>query len=161
MPEWQPTRYSRAQLKERRLAALEWIARGTHKNQEIADHFGVSVHTVYSWKGRLKRNGSLQATVARGPVSRLTAEQGERLRTLLREGAVHHGFRDETWTTRRVSELIGRHFEIWYHHDHVRHILRRLGFTPQMPDGRAAERNEVRIAGWKEQVAPELKKKGR
>lgn len=117
------------------------------------------MQTVYSWKGRLKRNGSLQATVARGPVSRLTAEQGEQLRTLLREGAVYHGSRDETWTTRRVSELIGQHFEVWYHHDHVRHVLRRLGFTPQMPDGRAAEHNEVRIASWKEQVAPELEKR--
>ncbi|MVN88939.1 hypothetical protein GO986_19540 [Deinococcus sp. HMF7620] len=34
-----------------------------------------------------------------------------------------------------------------------------MGFTPQMPHGRAAERNELRIASWKEQVAPELKKK--
>lgn len=126
MSGWQPTRYSRAQLEERRLAALEWMARGTHKNQEIADHFGVSVHTVYSWRGRLKRNGSLQATVASGPTSRLTEEQRQQLRTLLREGAVHHGFGDETWTTRRVSERIGRHFDVWYHHNHVRHILRGL-----------------------------------
>lgn len=43
MPEWQPTRSSRDQLEERRLAALEWIERGTHRNQEIAQHFGVSV----------------------------------------------------------------------------------------------------------------------
>ncbi|AFD27651.1 hypothetical protein DGo_PB0382 (plasmid) [Deinococcus gobiensis I-0] len=27
MPGWQPTRYSHAQLEERRLAALEWIVR--------------------------------------------------------------------------------------------------------------------------------------
>lgn len=161
MSGWQPTYLSRAQLEERRLAALDWIARGTHRNQEIADHFGVSVHTVYSWKGRLKRTGSLQATVAGGAASRLTTEQGEQLCTLLREGAVQHGFPDETWTTRRVKELIGRRFDVWYHHDHVRHILRRLGFTPQMPDGRAAERNELRIAFWREQVAPELEKKGR
>jgi putative transposase len=105
MSGWQPPRSSRAQLEERRLAALEWIARGMHKNQEIADHFGVSVHTVFCWKGRLKRNGSLQATVASGPASRLTVEQGEQLRTLLREDAVQYGFRDETWTTRRASEF--------------------------------------------------------
>ncbi|GGL94223.1 hypothetical protein GCM10010840_35290 [Deinococcus aerolatus] len=77
MSGWQLTRYSRAQLEERRLAALEWVARGTHKNQAVADHFGVSVHTVYSWRGRLKRNGSLQATVASGPTSRLTEEHND------------------------------------------------------------------------------------
>ena len=161
MSGWQPSHLSRAQLEERRLAALEWIKRGTYKNQEIADHFGVSVHTVYTWKARLKQNGSLQATVARGASSRLTPAQREQLRTLLQDGALHHGFPDETWTTKRVTELIGRHFDVWYHHDHVRKVLRKLGFTPQMPDGRAAERNELRIASWREQVLPELEKKDR
>ena len=160
MPGWQPTQYSRSQLEERRLAALEWIKRGTHRNQEIAHHFGVSVHTVYTWKERLKRNGGLKATVARGATARLTLAQREQLCTLLREGALHHGFPDETWTTKRVTDLIGRHFDVWYHHDHVRKILRQLGFTPQMPDGRAAERNELRIASWREQTLPELEKKG-
>jgi putative transposase len=161
MAEWQPSRYSRAQLEERRLAAAEWLRCGTHSHHEIAKHFGVSVHTVANWNGRLKRNGSLQATVTSGRPSRLTPGQHDQLRTLLREGAVHHGFPDDTWSTRRVADVIGRHFEVWYHQDHVRKILRRLGFTPQMPDGRAAERNELRIASWKEQVEPELKKKGR
>lgn len=161
MPGWQPTHYSRAQLEERRLAAVEWIERGTNRNQEIANHFGVSIHTVYTWKARLQRNGGLKVTIASGATARLTAAQHEQLRTLLREGAVHHGFPDLTWTTRRVTDLIGRHFDVWYHHDHVRKILRQLGFTPQMPDGRAAERNEPRIASWTEQVAPELGKKGR
>lgn len=46
MPGWQPTHYPSAQLEERRLVALDWIKRGTHLNQEIADHFGVSVCTV-------------------------------------------------------------------------------------------------------------------
>ena len=161
MSGWQPTHFTRAQLEERRLAALDWIGRGSRKNQEIADHFGVSVHTVYSWKARLKTKGTLQATIAKGPLSRLSPEQDEQLRTLLREGALAHGFADVTWTTRRVCELIGRTFDVQYHHDHVRHILRRLGYTPQMPDGRAAERNELRVASWREQVAPELKKKGR
>lgn len=159
MSGWQPTQFTRAQLEERRLAAVEWITRGTHKNQEIADHFGVSIHTVYSWKARLGRNGSLSATVACGPTARLTADQQEELRTLLQEGALDHGFPDDTWTTRRISELIGRTFDVWYHRDHVRKLLHRLNFTPQMPDGRAAERNELKIASWREQTAPELEKK--
>lgn len=161
MAEWHPSRYSRAQLEERRLAATQWLHRGTHSHGEIADYFGVSVFTVRNWVKRLKHSGTLQATVTTGRPSRLTATQHEQLRTLLREGARHHGFPDETWTTRRVTDVIGRHFDVWYHHDHVRKLLRQLGFTPQMPDGRAAERNELRIASWREQVAPELEKKGR
>ncbi|MDK2014773.1 IS630 family transposase [Deinococcus sp. 43] len=159
MAEWHPSTYSRAQLEERRLAATPWLQGGQHSQQAIAQHFGVSVHTVSNWKKRLKRTGSLQATVTTGRPSRLTATQLEQVRTLLREGALHHGFPDPTWSTRRVADLIGRHFDVWYHPDHVRRMLRQLGFTPQMPDGRAAERNELRIASWKEQVAPELEKK--
>ena len=161
MAGWQPRRFTRAQLEERRLAAVDWLERGTHQNQEIAEHFGVSVHTVYSWKARLKARGSLQATVAQGPPSRLTPEQLDQLCTLLREGALAHRFPDDSWTTKRVRDLIGQTWGIWYHSDHVRKVLHQLGFTPQMPDGRAAERNELRIASWKETVLPEVKNKGR
>lgn len=94
-----------------------------------------------------------------GRPSRLTATQLEQVRTLLREGALQHGFPDETWSTKRVTDVIGQQFDVWYPHDHVRRLLRQLGFTPQMPDGRAAERHELRIASWREQVAPELGKK--
>ncbi|MFC6618766.1 IS630 family transposase [Deinococcus radiophilus] len=159
MAEWHPSKYSRVQLEERRLAATPWLQKGKHSHQEIAQHFGVSVHTVSNWKKQLKRTGTLQATVTTGRPSRLTPTQLEHLRTLLWEGALQHGFPDETWSTRRVTDLIGRQFDVWYHHDHVRRILRQLGFTPQMPNGRAAERNELRIAYWREQVAPELGKK--
>lgn len=159
MANWLPAHLTRAQLEERRLAALEWIDRGTHPNKDIADHFGVSVHTVYSWKARFKDKGTLQASVAQGPRTRLTNEQHAQLSTLLREGPVQHGFPNDTWTTRRVRDLIGHRFGVWYHADHVRKVLHHLGFTPQMPDGRAAERNELRRANWKEASAPELGKK--
>ena len=62
--------------------------------------------------------------------------------------------------TNTIWRLTGQTFEVWYHSDHVRKLLHQLGFSPQMPDGRAAERNELRIASWREQVAPELEKKG-
>jgi putative transposase len=48
MVSWLPAHLTRTQLAERRLAALDWIERGTHPNKEIAGHLGVSVHTVYS-----------------------------------------------------------------------------------------------------------------
>ena len=47
---WHPSKYTRAQLKERRLAALEMIQVGGQTNQRLADHFGESIHTVYTWK---------------------------------------------------------------------------------------------------------------
>ncbi|WP_162176647.1 winged helix-turn-helix domain-containing protein [Deinococcus frigens] len=61
---------------------------------------------------------------------------------------------------RQVTELIGRHFDLWSRRHYVREILHQVGFAPQMPDGRAAERNELRIASWRQQVAAGLKKGG-
>jgi transposase len=47
---------------------------------------------------------------------------------------------------RRVAELIGRHFQVRFHPEHVRKILkRRLRWTSQMPRRRAKERDEAAI----------------
>ena len=113
MAEWNPSKSSRAQLEKRRLAATPWLQRDQHSQQEIAQHFGISVHTVSNWKKRLKRTGSLQATVTAGRPSRLTTPQLEQLHTLPQEGVVQYGFPDQTWSTRRVTDVIGRHFHVW------------------------------------------------
>ena len=61
MAPWHPSKYTRAQLEERRLAALNMIQGGGHANKQIADYFGVFIHTIYTWKERLKRQGVLLA----------------------------------------------------------------------------------------------------
>jgi len=34
-------------------------------NRQIADHFGVLIHTVYTWKEQLKRQGGVESTLRR------------------------------------------------------------------------------------------------
>ncbi|WP_245808216.1 IS630 family transposase [Deinococcus hopiensis] len=154
-----PSKRTRAQLEERRLAALEWINAGQHKHQEIADHFGISLRTVETWKERLKKQGHWSATVSTGRPRQMTEEQREQLRALLQEGPQAHGFADPTWTTPRVREVLGL-LGIWYHRDHVRKVLHGLGWTPQKPESRALERDEKRVMTWVETVRPEVEKKG-
>lgn len=159
MAGWMPSKRTRAQLEERRLAALEWINAGQHKHQEIADHFGISLRTVETWKERLKKQGHWSATVSTGRPRQMTEEQREQLRALLQEGPQAHGFADPTWTTPRVREVLGL-LGIWYHRDHVRKVLHGLGWTPQKPESRALERDEKRVMTWVETVRPEVEKKG-
>lgn len=161
MAPWHPSKYTRAQLEERRLAALNMMQAGGHTNQQIADHFGVSIHTVYTWKERLKRQGGLEATPTTGRPARLTPEGQQKLSTLLQEGALAHGFPDATWTTARVREVIGRHLGVWYHVDHVRKVLHRLGFSPQKPGKGALEQNEEAVRTWVQTTRPGVEKKGR
>lgn len=161
MAQWQPSKYTRIQLEERRLAALKVIQAGGQTNQHIADQFGVSVHTVYTWKERLKRQGGLEATVTPGRPARLTTAQRGQISTLLQEGALAHGFPDITWTTPRVREVIGRHLGVWYHVDHVRKLLHSLGFSPQKPGKGALEQNEQAVRTWVQSTRPGVEKKGR
>ena len=160
MSPWQPSKYTRAQLEERRLQALKVIQAGGHTNQQVADQFGVSIHTVYSWKERLRRQGGVESTPTTGRPSRLSAAQLDHLRTLLQEGALVHGFPDSTWTTLRIRDLIGRHLDVWYHHDHVRKVLQQLGFSCQRPGKAALEQNEQLVRTWVQTTLPELGKKG-
>ncbi|WP_211214848.1 helix-turn-helix domain-containing protein [Deinococcus aquatilis] len=159
MVPWQPSKYTRAQLEERRLAALSVIQAGGQTNQQIANQFGVSVHTIYTWKERLKRQGGLEATVTPGRPGRLTPEQRQQIGTLLQEGARAFGFPDDTWTTPRVREVIGRRLSVWYHPDHVRKLLHQQGFSPQRPSKGALEQNETAVRTWVRTTRPEVEKK--
>ena len=161
MAPWHPSKYTRAQLEERRLAALEMIQVGGHTNQQLADHFSVSIHTIYTWKERLKRQGGLEATPTTGRPPRLTLEQQQMISTLLQEGALAYGFPDPTWTTPRIREVIGQHLSVWYHVDHVRKVLHRLGFSPQKPGQGALEQNGQAVQTWVQTTRPEVEKKGR
>lgn len=160
MSPWQPSKYSRAQLEERRLAALPVIQAGRTTNQQIADQFGVSIHTVYTWKERLKTQGGLEARSTPGRPSRLSAEQQEQICTLLEEGADVYGFPDPSWTAPRLRDVIGRVLGVWYHPDHVRKLLYQLGFTPQKPSKGALEQNEQAVRTWVQTTRPALEKKG-
>jgi hypothetical protein len=75
----------------------------------------------------------------------------------LRRGAKAHGWPNELWTAARVARLIQRHFQIDYHPEHVRKILKqRLGWTSQKPRRRARERNDKEVARWVDDEFPRI-----
>ena len=158
---WLPSHLTRAQLEERRLHFLQLIETQTHTTRELAEFLGVSVSTIHTWKHLLRHHGSdaLKATLTTGRVPALSEEQRDALKRLINEGAHVHGFPDSSWTTPRVREVIGRHFGIWHHRDHVRRILHQLGFSRQKPDKRALEQNPEAVATWLQTTLPEIKKK--
>ena len=56
---------------------------------------------------------------------------------------------DQRWTLERVAALIGRLFHVRYTLRGTSLLLHRLGFSPQVPVHRAAERDEDAIAAWR------------
>jgi putative transposase len=83
-------------------------------------------------------------------VCRLSPAQLAKLRAALDGGPAAWGWNeDQRWTLARVTALIGRLFRVRYTLRRTSYLLHRIGFTPQVPKHRAAERDEGAIAAWR------------
>ena len=89
----------------------------------------------------------------------MSPAQWERLERELQRGPLAHGWDDEFqgWTLKRVKLLIGRMFHVGYTVQGVWKLLRRHGWSAQVPLRRAIERDEEAIEVWKSGVWPEVK----
>jgi hypothetical protein len=68
---------------------------------------------------------------------------------------------DQVWTAARVATLIGRKFHVSYSVSGATRLMHRLGFSPQIPARRVAERDEQAVTAWKEATWLEVKEPGR
>lgn len=114
----------------------------------IARILGVRRTSLYRWRAMARSTpDGLAARPHPGPTPRLTSEQLKELVGLLKEGAKAHGWKTQLWTAARVADLIERHFQIRFHPEHVRKVLkRRLNWASQKPQRKARERDEIAIA---------------
>lgn len=128
----------------------------------IAEALGVTEGAVSQWLRSAREEGGRQALRSRrgsGRPPKLSEDERARLPGLLAKGPEHFGFRGAVWTRSRVAALIRRVFGVGYSESHVGRLLRRLGFSPQRPVFRAAQRNEEAIERWLEEDWPRIKKK--
>ena len=91
---WQPTRLTRQQLEERRLAAQPLLNDPEWSTASIAEHFGVKPGTVRVWRVRLKERGSLEATLSSGRPTRLNDAQVAEIIGVLQEAPDPERFPD-------------------------------------------------------------------
>ena len=68
----------------------------------------------------------------------------------LREGPLAHGFvSDQRWTLGRIKTLIGRLFHVGYTVEGTWKLMRRHGWSCQVPVRQAMERDDEAVAVWK------------
>lgn len=157
---WQPSTLTREQLEERRLAGAKLLRAGRLSHAEIARRLGVSRAAIGQWAARLQAGGvhALRRRRATGRPPKLTAVQQQALIGELQADATAAGFPTARWTLPRVRALIQRRFGVQYHPKHLPRLLRRLGFSRQVPLPRARERDEALIRAWLAHDWPRIKK---
>lgn len=115
----------------------------------VAKVLGVHYKTVARWVRQARTPGGVDAKPQSHPAPGLSDADLRKLEGLLGKGAKAHGWHNELWTAARVARLIEREFDIAYHPEHVRKILkRRLGWTSQKPRRKARERDDKEVARW-------------
>jgi transposase len=151
---------SASELERRRQRAIALLDKG-HAPVDVARMLGVDRRSVRRWKAAYRKRGEkgIEARPTPGRPSKLDRRQRTRLERVLLKGARAAGYESDLWTCPRIAELIAEQFGVTYHPDHIGRLLRSLGWSPQRPQRRAAERNEARIQGWIREDWPRIKKK--
>jgi transposase len=139
------------------------LAQQGWKRRDIAVALDASAGAVSRWLAAARRGGSqaLHSHPAPGPLGKLTPEQLRLLPDFLWHGAESSGFRGDVWTCERVAGVLYEEFGASYSKSQVSRLLRRVGWTPQVPITRAIQRDEEAIERWRVESWPVLRDKAR
>jgi transposase len=146
-------------LEKRRRRALALLAQGLCLS-EVARRVQVTVASISRWQQAWRNGGeiALAAKPVPGRPRQLSDQPREHLLQLLWQGAMAYGFSNELWTLKRIATVMRLEFGVRYHPAHVWKVLRRCGWSCQVPERRALQRDEHAIAHWKRYQWPAIKK---
>ena len=152
------TAAERARRERVRLAAAEMIEAGA-SDREVARRFRVSRMSVNRWRRALAAGGkaALASKGAGGARCKLSPAQVAELEAVLDAGPAAAGYADQCWTLARIADQVWRRFGVEYTLAGMDVLLHRIGWTVQVPARRAAERDEEKIARWREETWPVVK----
>jgi transposase len=153
------TAKERARRGQVRLAAADLIEAGA-SDREVARRFRVSRMSANRWRRDLAAGGraALASRGAGGAKCKLGPGQLAELEAVLDAGPAASGWgEDQRWTLARITEVIWQRFEAEYTLAGADLLLHRIGWSVQVPARQAAERDEARIAAWREETWPVVK----
>jgi putative transposase len=152
----------RGRREKLRLEAVDLIEAGA-SDREIAKRFRVSRMSVNRWRRALAAGGreALVSKGAGGAKCKLTEVQVAELEAVLDAGPAACGYADQCWMLARVAEQAWQRFGVEYTLAGTAVLLHRAGWSVQVPARRAAERDEEKIARWREDTWPVIKARRR
>lgn len=119
---------------------------------EVSRQTGVSWRSVHEWYLAWQQGGSeaMKSGGKPGPKPKFSDEEVLQVTAQLKRGAMAHGYTAELWTLPRVRRLVIDMFGRKLSTSETWRLLRRIGWSPQKPVRRARERDEDKIADWKQ-----------
>ncbi|MBX9399548.1 winged helix-turn-helix domain-containing protein [Streptomyces sp. TRM72054] len=153
------TAEERARREQVRLAAADLIEAGA-SDREVARRFRVTRMSANRWR-RALASGGRQALASKGPGGarcKLGAGQLRVLEAVLDAGPAASGWSDQCWTLARIAEIVRRRFGVEYTLAGLDLLLHRIGWSVQVPSRKATERDEAKIAAWKDDQWPVIKR---
>lgn len=149
---------SQDELEKRRMKAADFFTRG--KSQSfVYKKLGVSRAAVTQWYAKWKEGGKDALRRGKyGRVSMMSKEEEKKLQKDILKGAKGCGYDTDYWTLRRLTDHIKKETGISYKDRSVWHTMERFGFSCQIPERRARERDEKAIATWIKTEWPLIKK---
>lgn len=134
-----------------------------HFQKDVAEMLGVPLRTLEWWIEQYRTSG--MPALVKGPYpgkqSRLTPAQQEQLAQIIEAGPENAGFDTGVWTAAKVKSLVKAKFDVSYGLSQVRRILRKLGFSVQLPRRVLAKADPDRQQEWIDKDLPEIEKEAR
>ncbi|MFD8529688.1 winged helix-turn-helix domain-containing protein [Streptosporangium canum] len=148
----------RAKRDQVRLRAAELFTQD-YSDAQVAKELRVSRMSVNRRRRAWARGGDA-APASKGPAALPMLDEARfaRLEAALLRGPAAHGCNDQYWTLARIRKVIGRMFHLSYSLPGVWKLLRRHGWSCQVPARRAIERDEGAIVVWKTEVWPAVER---
>jgi len=116
---------------------------------------------VHAWISNWNRFGidGLLEGHRSGRPSRLSPEHAGQLKDIVESGPVAYGLNTGVWTSLAIRKIILDEFKVDYHPGHVRHVLKKLGFSVQRPTTKLVQADTRSQNRWIRYTHPDLKKK--
>ena len=143
-----------------RRLAVTMVVEG-EEPQQVAQVLDVSERSVWRWLSLFRKRGDdgLATRPGWGRPPKLSDRQARRVLGWLEQSPCDFGFATERWTAPRLGALIQSRLGVRMNPRYLNDWLAQRGFTPQVPERRARERNESVVEQWIAHRWPLIKKK--
>ena len=143
-------------LQERNKVIFECHKQGLSQTI-IGQIFEKSQSTISKVINLVKSGENVAKEETRGSKPKLSNSQKEELKELLKESPSEYGY--TVWDKWSIKGLIANQFGVDYHENHICKIMKCINFSSQKPQQRDYRQDAEKVAIYKEQTAPDLKKK--